>query len=182
MAAGAAAQRGTWRVILGDTEQWAPPQVESSGAAGQSNAAAWRVIFGSTQDWAAPKMEALDASESGAQLERCEFCRELIAEGEPFVTNSAGERFVHRDRRGLDPESPCQALRQPVANRSHPGRERRLRHFARGDLHALPPLADDIRTIYDQAFLERSLPDPAEVDGPEEQRAFEAAANAELVA
>ena len=47
---------------------------------------------------------------------------------------------------------------------------------------ALAPLADDIRTVYDQAFLERSLPDPAEVDGPAEQRAFEAAANAESVA
>jgi len=96
MAAGAISQ-DTWRVVFGDNHEWMAPQVEcpANTVDDAARRATWRVIFGDTAAWLPPQLDTPPSTPENARSERCELCRQAIAEGENFVTNSAGQRFTH---------------------------------------------------------------------------------------
>ena len=96
MAAGAISQE-TWRVVFGDNQEWMAPQVECPANKDDDAArrATWRVVFGNTAAWLPPQLDIPPLTPENAGSERCELCRQAIADGEDFVTNSAGQRFTH---------------------------------------------------------------------------------------
>lgn|SRR5512135_3343911 len=115
MATGAASPF-TWRLVFGNTEEWARLEDSSrSSVPGVSEPAnTWRVIFGNTSAWLPPQLES-PATLPDKALERCEFCRQPIGPGEDFTTNSAGERPTHT--RCLKLELPAVADPRPAPYR-----------------------------------------------------------------
>lgn len=107
MAAGASSP-ATWRVVFGNTEKWMPPQLESPTATVEDTErlATWRVTFGNTSAWLPPQVEIPPSIPEKAASQRCELCRQPIADGEDFVTNSAGDQPTHAQCAGL-PSSPA---------------------------------------------------------------------------
>lgn len=73
----------------------APPcRPTAQGEAAQSRGT-WRVIFGSTEGWAPPNLENAGPLAGEGSTELCELCRQPISDGQGFITNSAGQRPTH---------------------------------------------------------------------------------------
>lgn len=102
----------TWRLVFGDAENWAPPQMENQTSTDESaqHPATWRVIFGNTAAWLPPQLDN-SALPEDMSAHRCELCRQPIAEGQDFVTNSAGQRPTH---------ARCLGMASPATTESKP--------------------------------------------------------------
>jgi len=59
----------------------------------QSKGFTWRTLLGPCDDWPTPVADS--SHSSGQQMERCEICREPISDGQPYTTNSSGQRATH---------------------------------------------------------------------------------------
>jgi hypothetical protein len=118
MAAGAIV-RNTWRFVFGDTEDWMPPQVQCLPTAHDAQSqTSWRFIFGNNSAWLPPQLDNAVSMPANRASERCELCRQPIADGESFMTNSAGERPTHTRCLGAASTAITEARPQSASWRS----------------------------------------------------------------
>jgi len=85
----------------------------ATNASSNNNGNEWRDLLGSTNNWIGSELHVRkDQRGSG---ECCELCGEVLDQGKPFVTNSAGQRPMHIS---------CSEREEPEAVRMLPARKR----------------------------------------------------------
>jgi hypothetical protein len=62
---------------------------------------------GNTAAWLPPQPDNSASMPQNALIERCELCRQPIAEGQDFVTNSSGQRPTHSRCLGVTSQDPA---------------------------------------------------------------------------
>lgn len=65
----------------------------ATNAASNSNGNEWRILIDPTNNWIVPELQVRKNQRGSGEC--CELCGELLDQGKPFVTNSAGERPMH---------------------------------------------------------------------------------------